>query len=84
LVFATYLGGSGVDYTAGIAVDSGFDIVVAGTTNSGNPYKGAMRLFKLRPFRWPARLCEQLDPTEEALFYSTYLPQWRDLLRASH
>ena len=35
-MFATYLGGDRTDYTAGIAVDSGFDIVVAGTTNSAN------------------------------------------------
>ncbi len=34
LAFTTYLGGSGTDTPAGIAVDSGFDIAVAGTTNS--------------------------------------------------
>ena len=33
LLFATYLGGSGTDYTAGIAVDAGFDVIVAGTTS---------------------------------------------------
>lgn len=34
LAFTTYLGGSGTDTPAGVAVDSGFDVVVAGTTNS--------------------------------------------------
>jgi hypothetical protein len=36
LLFTTYLGGSGIDSTAGIAVDSGFDVFVAGTTTSPN------------------------------------------------
>ncbi|MGD0793340.1 MAG: SBBP repeat-containing protein [Terriglobales bacterium] len=34
LVYATYLGGSGVDSLAGVAVDSAFSIYVAGTTTS--------------------------------------------------
>ena len=36
LLFSTYLGGDGTDYTGGVAVDSGFDILVAGTTSSSN------------------------------------------------
>ena len=32
-VFSTYLGGDGVDITAGVAVDSAFNVVVAGTTD---------------------------------------------------
>ena len=36
LVYATYLGGSGVDSLAGVAVDSAFSIYVAGTTTSPN------------------------------------------------
>ncbi len=36
LLYATYLGGSGTDSLAGIAVDSSFNIYVAGTTNSPN------------------------------------------------
>ncbi len=36
LVYATYLGGSGVDSLAGVAVDSAFGIYVAGTTTSPN------------------------------------------------
>jgi hypothetical protein len=36
LVFSTYLGGSGTDSLAGIAVDSANNIYVAGSTTSGN------------------------------------------------
>jgi Beta-propeller repeat/Domain of unknown function DUF11 len=38
LIYSTYFGGTGPgkDYPAGIAVDSGFDVYVAGTTNSAN------------------------------------------------
>ncbi len=36
LVYATYLGGSGTDSLAGVAVDANFSIYVAGTTNSPN------------------------------------------------
>ena len=34
LVFTTFLGGSGTETSSGVAVDSGFDVFVAGTTNS--------------------------------------------------
>jgi len=34
--FATYLGGSGADVVAGIAVDQNFNVHIAGTTNSAN------------------------------------------------
>ena len=36
LIFATYLGGNASDLAAGVAVDSSFDIYVAGTTTSTN------------------------------------------------
>jgi hypothetical protein len=36
LDFATYLGGTGTDVTAGMAVDQNFNVHVAGTTNSGD------------------------------------------------
>ncbi len=41
LVYATYLGGSGVDIPAGIAVDQSQNIYVAGTTTSPNSATGA-------------------------------------------
>ncbi len=75
LVFATYLGGSGTDYTAGIAVDSGFDIVVAGTTNSGNfPTNGSNAAFQATPVSGGQHVfVSKLDPTGRTLLYSTYL-----------
>jgi uncharacterized repeat protein (TIGR01451 family) len=34
LIYSTYLGGTGIDYPAGIAVDAGFNVFLAGTTGS--------------------------------------------------
>jgi len=34
LLFSTYLGGSDIDYPAGVAVDAGFNVFVSGTTDS--------------------------------------------------
>jgi uncharacterized protein DUF11/beta-propeller repeat-containing protein len=75
LVFATYLGGDRTDYTAGIAVDSGFDIVVAGTTNSGNfPTNGRNAAFQATPVTGGEHVfVSKLDPTGRTLLYSTYL-----------
>ena len=75
LVFATYLGGDRTDYTAGIAVDSGFDIVVAGTTNSGNfPTNGSNAAFQATPVTGGQHVfVSKLDPTGRTLLYSTYL-----------
>jgi uncharacterized repeat protein (TIGR01451 family) len=36
LIYSTYLGGSDIDYPAGLAVDAGFNVYVAGTTNSSD------------------------------------------------
>jgi uncharacterized repeat protein (TIGR01451 family) len=36
LLYSTYLGGSGIDQAAGIAVDAAFNAYIAGTTTSGN------------------------------------------------
>jgi Domain of unknown function DUF11/Beta-propeller repeat len=75
LVFATYLGGDRTDYTAGIAVDSGFDIAVAGTTNSGNfPTNGSNAAFQATPVTGGQHVfVSKLDPTGRTLIYSTYL-----------
>jgi len=75
LVFATYLGGDRTDYTAGIAVDSGFDIVVAGTTNSANfPTNGSNTAFQATPVTGGQHVfVSRLDPTGRTLLYSTYL-----------
>jgi Beta-propeller repeat len=36
LDYTTYVGGSGTEYPSGIGVDSGFNVYIAGTTNSGD------------------------------------------------
>lgn len=77
LVFATYLGGSGTDYSAGVAVDAGFDILVAGTTSSSNfpTTKGATNTaFQTTPLTSGKHVfVSKLDPTGKILLYSTYL-----------
>ena len=72
LVFATYLGGDGLDVNGGIAVDSGFSPVVVGTTNSTNfPTKNA---FKTAPVSAGNHVyVTKLDSTGQNLLYSTYL-----------
>jgi hypothetical protein len=71
LVYSTYLGGSGVDYGYGIAVDSSGNAYVTGRTYStdfptANPlqasYKGELDAFVAK-----------LNPAGSALVYSTYL-----------
>jgi uncharacterized repeat protein (TIGR01451 family) len=72
LLFSTYLGGDGTDTSAGIAVDSGFNVYVAGTTSSTNfPTPNG---FQSAPV--PAGkhvFVSQLKPDGSALLYSTYL-----------
>jgi uncharacterized repeat protein (TIGR01451 family) len=75
LLFSTYLGGTGTDLSAGVAADSGFNVVVAGTTTSGDfPTNGTNAAFQ------PNRLStgthafvSKLDSTGSNLIYSTYL-----------
>jgi hypothetical protein len=75
LLFATYLGGSGTDYPTGVAVDSGFDVIVAGTTSSANfPTKGTNTAFQATPVSGGKHVfVSKLDPTGKTLLYSTYL-----------
>ena len=71
--FQTYLGGAALDTVAGIAVDSGFNIVVSGTTSSSDfpTLNGAQS--------GPASAGTQhafvtsLNPAGNALVYSTYI-----------
>lgn len=80
LLFSTYLGGSGTDYTAGVGVDQGFDVVVGGTTNStdfptsvsGNGTNAPFQKAPISPGNDHAFVSE-LDPTGTILKYSTYL-----------
>jgi Domain of unknown function DUF11/Beta-propeller repeat len=72
LLFSTYLGGNGTDYTAGVGVDSGTNVIVAGTTSSGNfPTKNAYQTTRSNGNNHV--FVSKLDPTGHSLLYSTYL-----------
>ncbi len=72
LVFSTYVGGNGIDYTAGIAVDSGFNIEIAGTTSSSN--FPAQLGYQTAPLSAGNHVfASRLDPSGSVLTYSTYL-----------
>jgi uncharacterized repeat protein (TIGR01451 family) len=72
LVYSTYLGGNGTDSSAGIAVDQGFNVYVGGTTSSSNfPTKGGYQSAPLSSGNHV--FVSQLDPSGNALLYSTYL-----------
>ncbi len=73
LVFSTYLGGSGTDASAGIAVDPGFNVYVAGTTNSRDfPTMNGFQATPNAPLNNHV-FVSQLKPDGSALLYSTYL-----------
>jgi len=74
LLFSTYLGGDGVDTSAGVAVDSALNVYVAGTTTSTNFPTTSSNAFQPGPV--PAGnhvFVSQLKPDGSALLYSTYL-----------
>jgi hypothetical protein len=76
LVYSTYLGGSGQEYSGGIAIDAAGNAYVAGSTQSANfpttagavqaTFGGASDAFVTK-----------LNPTGSALVYSTYLRDGR-------
>ncbi len=72
LIFSTYLGGNGLDYTAGVAVDSGFNVSVAGTTSSSD--FPAQLGYQTAPLSSGNHVfASKLDPSGTILLYSTYL-----------
>ncbi len=74
ILFSTYLGGNNVDYPAGVAVDTAFDVVVAGTTTSSNFPTSTSSAFQATPTNGnPHAFVSVLSPTGENLLYSTYL-----------
>jgi len=75
LQFATYLGGNGIDYSAGVAVDAGFSVIVAGTTSSTNfPTNGVNTAFQSTAVSSGQHVfVSKLDSTGHTLLYSTYL-----------
>ena len=84
LVYATYLGGNGVDTAAGVAVEpnidpnpSGYDVYVAGTTTSTDfPTSTFLTPFQAAPQTGSHSFVTRLNPasaTTQVLRYSTYL-----------
>ncbi len=73
LVYSTYLGGSGFDRSAGIAIDSAGNAYVAGYTSSTNfpTTKGAVQ--EAYGGGSDDAFLVKLNPTGSALVYSTYL-----------
>ncbi|HEY0703679.1 MAG TPA: SBBP repeat-containing protein [Candidatus Acidoferrales bacterium] len=71
LVYSTYLGGSGGDFTGGIALDSAGNAYVGGQTFSKDfPLKNAFQ----NTLKGPANAyAAALNPNGTALIYSTYL-----------
>ena len=73
IVFSTYLGGDGADITAGVAVDSAFNVVVAGSTASSN-FPASSSAFQGTPAGVGVHaFVSVLNATGSALPYSTYL-----------
>ncbi len=75
LLFSTYLGGTGTDTNVGIAVDSGFNVFVAGTTDSPDfPTSGTNAAFQATPKAAGTHVfVSELDSAGATLLYSTYL-----------
>ncbi len=73
LVFATYLGGTGADVSAGIAVDAATNVYVAGTTTSTD-FPTSTNAFQTTP-RAPGNphtFVTELDSSGATLKYSSY------------
>lgn len=72
IAFSTYLGGDGIDTSAGVAVDTGFNVDVAGTTGSTN--FPTVNGFQVPPLSAGNHaFVSQLALDGSALLYSTYL-----------
>jgi uncharacterized repeat protein (TIGR01451 family) len=73
ILFSTYLGGDRIDTPAGIGVDSGSNVAVAGTTTSTNfptssaPFQGQQLDGRMHAF------VSEVDSAGHTLLYSTYL-----------
>jgi Beta-propeller repeat/FG-GAP-like repeat len=71
LVYSTYLGGSGIDFGAGIAVDALGNAYVTGSTSSTN--FSAVNSFQPTSGGGEDAFVTKLDSAGNALVYSTYL-----------
>jgi uncharacterized protein (TIGR03437 family) len=72
LAYSTYLGGSGSDWGAGLAVDASGNAHVTGLTNSANFPTSADRIQRSRRPGWEAFVVK-LDAAGKTPLYSSYL-----------
>jgi hypothetical protein len=73
LIFSTYLGGDGIDTSAGIAVDSALNVYVAGTTSSSD-FPTSSNAFQPAPLAAGNHaFASELSFDGTSLLYSTYL-----------
>jgi len=74
LIYSTYLGGTGLDTSAGIAVDAAGNAYIAGTTSSTDFPTSTSSAFQAKP-KAPGThaFVSELDPNGSNLKYSTYL-----------
>jgi hypothetical protein len=73
VVFSTYLGGSGTDTSAGIGVDSGFNVFVAGNTDSSDFPTTPNAFQTTRVSANSHGFVTELNSSGIVLLYSTYL-----------
>ena len=75
MVYATYLGGKGVEWGNGIAVDASGSAYVVGNTQSSNfpIVKGALSS-TYAGGNWGSAFVTKIDPSGSSLVYSTYFP----------
>jgi Beta-propeller repeat len=75
LDYTTFVGGSGTDYPTGVGVDSGFNVYVTGTTNSGNypVTTSAYQSGPLGPANTNHVFFSKFDSSGSVDLYSTYL-----------
>jgi len=73
ILFSTYLGGDKINTSAGVGVDSGLNVAVAGSTTSDN-FPVTPNAFQTVPASAGQHVfVTELDPTGSTLLYSTYL-----------
>jgi hypothetical protein len=73
LNYVTYLGGTATQYPAGVAVDSGFNVYVAGTTSSSD-FPTTASAYQTAPASTGTHVfVSKLDSSGQILQYSTYL-----------
>jgi hypothetical protein len=72
LDYLTFIGGGGVDYPVGIAVDSGFDVYLAGNTTSSD-FPTTSSAYQTSATAGNHVFVAELDPSGSGTLYSSYL-----------